>query len=71
VKEEEWKAREAWRDEEIGWGEDHHPSSPLEGWPDVSEDDKDRKVWIASDSKVTTSYLPINRGWPSVEGGSK
>jgi hypothetical protein len=38
-------------------------------WPGVPEDDERRKEWTASESRVTTSYLPINRGWPSIEGG--
>jgi hypothetical protein len=69
VKEAEWKAREAQRDEEIGWREDRRPSSPLGGWPGVSKDDERRKEWIASESGVTTSYHFHNRGWPSIEGG--
>jgi hypothetical protein len=69
LKEAEWKAREAQRDDEVGWGEDHCPSSPLRGWPGVSEDDEYRKEWIALESRVTTSYHPHNRGWPSIEGG--
>jgi hypothetical protein len=35
----------------------------------IPEDDPRRKTWIESDSRITESYLPINRGWPSVEGG--
>jgi hypothetical protein len=31
AREAEWKTREVQRYEEIGWGEDHRPSSPLEG----------------------------------------
>jgi hypothetical protein len=69
AREVEWKACESQRDEEIGWGEDRRPSSPLEGWPGVSEDDERRKEWAASESRVTTSYHSINRGWPSIEGG--
>jgi hypothetical protein len=71
AREAEWKTRKVQRDEEIGWGEDHHPSSPLEGWPGVSEDDDCRKEWAVSESRVTTSYHTINRGWPSIEGGVK
>jgi hypothetical protein len=69
VREAEWKAHEVQRDEEIGWGEHPRSSSPLRGWPGVSEDDERRKAWAALDSKVTTSYHPINCGWPSIEGG--
>jgi hypothetical protein len=69
VREAEWKAREVQRDEEIGWGEHRRPLSPLKGWPGVSEDDERQKARAASDSKVTTSYHSINRGWPSIEGG--
>jgi hypothetical protein len=29
AREAKWKAREVQRDEEIGWGEDHHPSSKV------------------------------------------
>jgi hypothetical protein len=69
AREVEWKAREVQRDEEIGWGEDRHPSSSLEGWPGVSEDDERQKEWAASESRVMTSYHSINCGWPSIEGG--
>jgi hypothetical protein len=68
VKEAEWKAREVQRDE-MGWGEDRHPSSPLGGWPDVCVDDECRVEWSVSESRVSTSYPPHNRGWPSVERG--
>jgi hypothetical protein len=68
VKEAEWKVREAQRDE-LGWGENRCPSSPLEGWPGISDDDEHRVEWSASESRVMTSYPPHNRGWPSVEGG--
>jgi hypothetical protein len=40
VREAEWKVHEVQRDEVVGWGEDRRPSSPLEGWPGVSEDDE-------------------------------
>jgi hypothetical protein len=33
AREAEWKVREVQRDDMIGWGEDRHPSSSLEGWP--------------------------------------
>jgi hypothetical protein len=45
------------------------PSSPLEGWPGVPMDDERRVEWLASESRVSTSYPPHNCGWPSVEGG--
>jgi hypothetical protein len=38
------------------------------GWG-IPKDDPCRQAWIKSDNGVVTSYLPINRGWPSVEGG--
>jgi hypothetical protein len=63
-----WKAREVQRDEEIGWGEHRRPSSPLGGWPGTEEHHKE---WVASDSRVRTSYHSINCGWPSIEGGVK
>jgi hypothetical protein len=68
VKEAAWKAREAQRDE-LGWGEDRRPSSPLEGWPDIPVDDERRVEWSSSESRVLTSYPSHNCGWPSVEGG--
>jgi hypothetical protein len=40
AREGEWKAHEVWRDDVIGCGEDHRPSSPLDSWPGVSEDDE-------------------------------
>jgi hypothetical protein len=39
AKEAKWKVREEQRDE-LGWGEDRHPSSLLEGWPGIPEDDE-------------------------------
>jgi hypothetical protein len=68
AREAEWKACEVQRDKEIGWGSDHCPSSPLDGWPG---NDEHRKEWVASDSRVVTCYLPINWGWPSIEGESR
>jgi hypothetical protein len=68
TKEAEWKAQEAQQDEQ-GWGEDRCSSSPLEGWPGIPVDDERRVEWLASESRVSTSYPPHNRGWPSVKGG--
>jgi hypothetical protein len=38
------------------------------GW-DVPEGDPRRLDWQASDSKLSTTFHTISRGWPSVAGG--
>jgi hypothetical protein len=50
------------------WGEVSDVGSDDGGWG-ISKDDPCRKVWIESDSRVVTRYLPINRGWLSIEAG--
>jgi hypothetical protein len=66
----EWKAKEIQNDAQ-DWGKSSRPFTPSDGGWGVSMDDKHWVEWSASDSKVSISYLPLNHGGPSMEGGVK
>jgi hypothetical protein len=52
------------------WTEVSDVGSGDGGWG-ISKDDPRCQVWIESDRRVVTHYLPINQGWLSIETGVK
>jgi hypothetical protein len=69
IREAKWKAKEQSNcDQWVAARESDNDDAG--GW-NIPEDDPRRQAWIELDSKVVTSYLAINWGWPSIEGGVK
>jgi hypothetical protein len=66
IREAKWKVKEQSNYEQ--WATAGDLDDDAGGW-NISIDDPHRKQWVESDHKVMVSYMAINQGWPSVEGG--